>query len=114
MAKVYIKLDSNNIIIEINSDIFLTNTNGYTKIDEGDGDKYAHAQNNYLEHGLTDGKGAYNYKYENDEIVELTEDEKNMMFPIIQPQPTELEILKEQQERTDQALQDLIIATLGG
>lgn len=33
-------------------------------------------------------------------------------LPEPEPQPSELELLKERQERTEQALQDLIIATM--
>ena len=32
-------------------------------IDEGSGDKYAHAQSNYLEKRIYDDQGRYNYKY---------------------------------------------------
>jgi hypothetical protein len=81
MAKVYVKLDSNNCIIEINSDIFLTSVVGYICIDEGDGDKYSHAQGMYLDKGLMDMQGRYNYKYENNQVIELTDDEKNILFP---------------------------------
>lgn len=35
-------------------------------------------------------------------------------LPIPEPQPSEIEILKQKQELTDQALQDLILITLGG
>lgn len=93
MTKVYAKLDINNVIVGINSDIFLADITGYTLIDEGEGDKYAHAQNNYLEHGLTDVKGVYNYIYENGVLRELTEDEKSIYFPLPEPRPTENEIL---------------------
>lgn len=51
MANVYVKIDSKSVITEINSDIFLHTVGKYTLIDEGVGDKYAHAQGNYLEHG---------------------------------------------------------------
>ena len=54
-----------------------------------------------------------NYKYI-DNIIELTDDEKETFFPAVEPQPSELDLLKERQERTEQALQDLILMTLGG
>lgn len=60
--KVYAKIDENGIIIAINSDAFLTDTTNWTEIDEGEGDKYHHAQNNYLPAGLTDENGIFNYK----------------------------------------------------
>ena len=52
--KVYIKTTENNEICEINSEIFLEDTTGYIMIDEGSGDKYAHAQSNYLEKRIYD------------------------------------------------------------
>ena len=79
--KVYIKTNENNIITDINSSIFLNNVEGYIKIDEGSGDKYAHAQGNYLEKSLVDEYGIFNYKFEDGKILELTEEEKNTLFP---------------------------------
>lgn len=89
--KVYVKLDSNNCIIEIASSIQNIDTSQYIEIDEGIGQKYAHAQNYYLEgkKPLTDLKNRYNYKYIDNKITELTEEEKELLFPVEQPQPTE-------------------------
>lgn len=96
--KVYIKLDSNNCITEINSSIFLKDISHYTYIDEGTGQKYAHAQNYYfpIEKPLKNSKGIPNYKYENGEIVELTEEEKLNLFPVEEKEPTETAILQKQ------------------
>lgn len=89
---------------------------GYIKIDEGtDGEIYGHAQPNYLL--MKYGKPTYdeqmrcNYKYI-DNIIELTDDEKETLFSPAEPQPSELEQLKKRQDITEQALQDLILATL--
>ena len=79
--KVYAKINENNIVTAINSSIFLNSIEGYTQIDEGSGDKYAHAQGNYLEKSLVDESGRFNYKFENGQILELTEEEKNTLFP---------------------------------
>lgn len=91
--KVYIKIDKNNYITNINSSIFLTDTIDYIEIDEGYGDKYSHAQSNYLDKGLVDNQGRYNYKYENGNIVELEEEEKEKLFPTITTKPTTAERL---------------------
>lgn len=93
--QVYIKL-YDNYIVSINSSIFLTNIDGYIKIDEGVGDKYAHAQNMYLDENLRDDLGRFNYKYENGEVVELTDEEKLKFFPVQEKEPTETEILQKQ------------------
>ena len=69
---VYIKTDSNSNITDINSDVFINDTDGWIKIDEGVGDKYTHAQGNYLSKGLTTENGIYRYKYIDNKVVEKT------------------------------------------
>ena len=91
--KIYIKTDKNNCIIGVESDLTLEDTSGYIQIDEGIGDKYSHAQGNYLDKGLMDSNGKYNYKYVNNEVVELTDEEKESLFPTQVQQPTEQQIL---------------------
>lgn len=93
--KVYIKLDKNNCIIGVESDLTLKDTTDYVQIDEGNGDKYAHAQGNYFpkDKPLRDFEGICNYKYVNNEIVELTDEEKENLFPTPVKQPTEQQIL---------------------
>lgn len=93
--KVYAKLDENNVIISVNSSIFLKDATDYIEIDEGMGDKFAHAQGNYLEKGLTDEQGRYNYKYDK-KLVLLTDEEKEVLFPKPTPQPIEQDIINAQ------------------
>lgn len=93
MAKVYVKTDSNDVIVEINSDIFLESVEGYMLIDEGVKDKYAHAQGNYLEYGLTDDRGRYNYKLHDGAAVKLTEAEKEELFTAPEPTLSDIELL---------------------
>ena len=45
---VYAKYDENGNVKEVNSDIFIKDFTGWTKIDEGFGDRYAHAQSQYF------------------------------------------------------------------
>lgn len=59
--KVYVKVNENNEIIDVNSEIFISDLTGWTKIDEGYGDKYAHAQSQYFDKPLMDIEGNYNY-----------------------------------------------------
>lgn len=94
--QVYIKINKYNCIIDIDSSIFLTNISGYIRIDEGYGDKYSHAQGMYLDKQIRDDQGRCNYKYENGEIVELTEEEKSNLFPVEEKEPSETEILQKQ------------------
>lgn len=58
---VYAKVNCDGVITDINSSAFISGE-GWTEIDRGEGDKYHHAQGNYLERGLADADGIYNYK----------------------------------------------------
>ena len=70
MSEVYIQVNNNNYIINIDSDEFITDFTNWIKIDEGIGDKYRLAQQHYLDRPLS-FDGNYNYKYINGEIVEV-------------------------------------------
>lgn len=76
MHKVYILVDEGRRIKAINSDIFLLDTTNWLLIDEGAGDKYHHAQGNYLDKPIMDDNGTYNYKFVNNEIQERSDEEK--------------------------------------
>ena len=75
--KVYVSLQDG-YITSINSEIFLSQeeTQAMTEIDKGQGDKYAHAQSQYLEKGLVDEHGRYNYKFVDGKVIEVAEAEK--------------------------------------
>lgn len=91
-AQVYVRLDQHKTIIEINSSIFIEDKTDWIEIDSGFGDKYCHAQGNYLPKGLTDYNGKYNYKYDGG-LVELTDEEKAALYPTVVVE-TELEKLE--------------------
>ena len=97
MYKVYVKLNEDKCITLIDSEIFLTDDEiqGMTNIDEGEGDKYAHAQSQYLEKSLYDELGRYNYKYIDGAVVEIAE--KYKPTPTAQKsEPTEQEKINAQ------------------
>lgn len=75
--KVYVSLQDG-YITSINSEIFLSQEEIKTmkEIDKGQGDKYAHAQGLYLEKGLVDEQGRYNYKFVEGKVIEVAEAEK--------------------------------------
>ena len=75
--KVYVSLQDG-YITSINSEIFLSDEEiqTMTEVDKGQGDKYAHAQSQYLGKGLVDELGRYNYKYVEGKVVEVAEEEK--------------------------------------
>ena len=78
MVRVYINKDSKNNITSINSEIFLSQEEiqTMTEIDKGQGDRYAHAQSQYLEKGLVDEQGRYNYKFVEGKVDVVEEAEK--------------------------------------
>lgn len=110
MAKVYVKTDEKSIITEINSDIFLESVEGYVLIDEGEGDKYAHAQGNYLLDSLIDSSGNYNFKLVNGVAIALTDEEKAMLFPV---ENTRKPTTEERISVMEDAVQELILMQLG-
>ena len=59
---VYAKINDEGFVTDINSDIFIKDFTGWVKIDEGFGDKYAHAQNKYYENIIVDEFGNYRFK----------------------------------------------------
>lgn len=94
--KVYVSLQDG-YITSINSEIFLSQEemDSMAEIDQGQGDKYSHAQSQYLEKGLVDKQGRYNYKYVEGKVVEVAEEDK----PTIEEpkaEPTEQEKINAQ------------------
>lgn len=72
---VYVRVDDAGRITAINSSAFLADTDGWTKIDEGYGDCYHHAQGNYLPGMLIDDRGVCRYKLVDGEVQERTREE---------------------------------------
>lgn len=67
MAKVYVKTDDQGRITDINSDIFLdVDPLDWVLIDEGEGDKYTHAQGHYLPGGLIDDNGLLRWRLDDE------------------------------------------------
>ena len=84
---VYVRTDTSARIIEVNSSAFIPDTSGWTKIDEGVGDRYHHAQGNYFDLSLFDETGCANYKLVNGKPQLRTEDEKTQEIAA-RPKPT--------------------------
>ena len=83
--KVLVRVDDAGRVVEINSSAFITNTDGWVEIDSGWGDKYHHAQGNYLESPLIDERGLFLYKLENGQVVKRSAAE---VEAVKKPQPT--------------------------
>ena len=107
--KVYAKLDEKNIVTAVNSSIFLHDVEGWVVIDEWKNglprDKFVHAQGSYLEEGLTDHNGHYNYKFEGGSLVVLSDEEKEIFFPTPEPAPT----TEERVEALENAMLEMIL-----
>ena len=97
---VYARTDSGGIITGVDSDAFLSNPTGWTEIDHGTGDKYHHAQANYLEQGLTDEYGLYNYKLVDGKPAFRTDEDKAPELTRIAAQ-MEISLLKSKLADTD-------------
>ena len=96
MYKVYVKTDETGRITAINSDAFLPDTTDWVQIDEGDGDRYHHAQGNYLSKPLMTTQGVYQYKLVDGVIVERTAEEIAADTAAIPPPPpTDGEVMQE-------------------
>ena len=85
--RVFIKTDSQNRVTDINSEIFISDLTGWVEIDSGSGDKYAHAQGNYLPKSIMNDNGIYRYKYENGVVCERSADEMAADMPVSEPAP---------------------------
>lgn len=94
-CKVLVQTDEAGRVTAINSDAFVSG-DGWTAIDEGEGDRYRHAQNNYLLKPLTDERGMYRYKLVDGLVVQRTQAEMDADFDALPtPEPT-----AEEKERT--------------
>jgi hypothetical protein len=112
MYNVYIKIDSNNVITQVISDIesvmMGVSLDGLIMIDSGEGDKFVHASSNYLEKKLIDSNGKFNYKLVDGKAIERTDDEKETLFPAVTPAPS-----SEEQIQTNRADIDYILIMQG-
>lgn len=91
-ARVFIKIDENKRVIQIEGEYSLANFSNLTEcifIDEGYGEKYTQAQTCYLEKPIITEDGIYQYKYENGTVRERTEEEIEAdRAQIPEPEPT--------------------------
>lgn len=78
---VYARADQDGRVIGIASGAFLRDPTGWTEIDRGEGDRYLHAQGNYLPHALRDEHGVWRYRLDGGQIVERPEAERTADRP---------------------------------
>ena len=85
--RVYIKIDSENRVTAVSSERFISDTSGWVEIDNGYGDRFTHAQGNYLPKPITDENGVYRFKFGNGAICERSEGEMAADMPVPEPTP---------------------------
>lgn len=101
---VYIRVDDANRVTEVNSSAFISDCSGWIEIDRGDGDKYHHAQGNYLPKPIMDENGVYRFKFENGAVCERSADEMAADLPV-----PELSITTEQRlSAMENAMEEII------
>lgn len=88
---VYVKLDEENRIADVNSSAFLRDITGWIEIDQGFGDKYHHAQGNYFRQPIIDDRGVYRYKLADGKAVERTREEMDADYVPPEVKPTDAE-----------------------
>ena len=71
---VYVKKDSTGKVIDLDSDLFITDFSGWEKIDEGFGDKYAHAKSLYRFDGFENYASSNEDDIEEESIVNVEND----------------------------------------
>ena len=86
--KVLVRVDAAGRVVAINSSAFITDMNGWTEIDSGWGDKYHHAQGNYMPGPLMDERGVYRYKLVDGKPVERTAEEMDGDYTPPEQRPT--------------------------
>ena len=94
MPKVYARCDDTGLVEHIFSEVFEAPEETDHLLKEGEGDECVHVQSQYQ---LYDKWGRHNYIWDDEagDMRELTEDEKP---PKPQPQPSEVEVLRQQVE----------------
>lgn len=84
---VYVRTDPAGYITAVNSSAFVTDTEGWTEIDRGFGDRYAHAQGNYFPKPILTDRGVCRYKLVEGKSVECTPEEISAQEEARKPKP---------------------------
>ena len=86
--KVLVRMDSEGRLVDINSSAFVQDTTGWVEIDSGFGDRYHHAQGNYLPKPKMDERGVLRYKRVDGKVVERTQEEMDGDYTPPEQRPT--------------------------
>ena len=110
---VYVKPNDSDYITAVNSSAFLPDATGWTEIDRGYGDKYHHAQGNYVSQPIRTMGGAYRYQLVDGQPVECTAEEIAAQEEALKPVPTpslenRVEVLETDAAETREALEMIL------
>lgn len=118
--KVYAQVDAAGRVTALNSSAFLADADGWVLLGEGSGDRFQHAQGNYLPQPLRDERGVCRYKWMDGALLPRTEAEmRGDLPPTSQAASTEerLTALEQAGTERDAALMELagmLSALMGG
>lgn len=84
---VYVKTDEAGHITAVASSGFLQNTDGWTEIDRGSGERYYHAQPRYFPDHILTENGVWRYKLMGELVVSCTPQEIAAQEAALPPEP---------------------------
>lgn len=114
--KIYARINEEGIVTKLFSSVFEQPLESDKLVEEGHEEYHAHV---HLKYELMDINGDYNYKFEDDKMVELTDEQKAELFPKVEPviEPTleekyeELKVKNEELEACVMELAELLGGT---
>ena len=86
MNKIYAITNEKDIVVKLFSTVFEQPTETDVFIEEGNEEYHAHV---HLKYNIMDMEGRANYKIEDGKLVELTDEEKEILYPKPIPVPTD-------------------------
>lgn len=95
-SKVYIWIDESNRVVRCEggyTEQYIEDIENWIFIDEGYGDKYNLCQTHYFNKPLMSMNRTHNYIYENGEVREATDEEKQAELDSFPPPPVSEEVL---------------------
>ena len=104
--KVLVRTDGAGRVLEVNSSAFVEDTDGWTQIDSGYGDRFHHAQNNYFPMPLMDERGVCRYVLTDDAVRERTPEEMDADYTPPAPPADQTEQLRERIDHVEKMLND--------
>lgn len=99
--RVYALPDEQGRVTDVRSDAFLADPTGWTLIDEGAGDRFLHAQSNYLPGPLTDEHGIPRYQLLDGQIHERSSQDIEMEYIGQESAPTQAARIAELEKHSE-------------